>query len=102
MADIVTQDGTFITDRIRTVKGKLRQSNLTFPIQLRPSNDDIDQWQYLMDSISDKGMLHVPLGEWIRSPDQKFSYVINESKRLIYKRKNYGWVVFGKKQSNSR
>ncbi len=102
MADIVTQDGTFIPDRIRTVRGKLRQSNLTFPIQLRPSNHDIDQWQYLMDSISDKGMLHVPLGDWIRSPDQKFSYVINESKQLIYKRKNDGWVVFGKKQSNSR
>ena len=102
VADIVTQDGTFIPDRIRTVRGNMRQSNLLFPIQLRPSNEDIDQWQYLIDSISDQGTLFAPLGKWIRSPDQKFTYMINESKKLIYKRKNKGWIVFGRKQNNSR
>ena len=86
LADITTLDGICIPDNVRSVKGRLRQSKLVFPIQVKPSKADIEQWQYLVDSISSSGRLHVPLGPWIRSSDQLFPYIRNHTNDIVYKK----------------
>ena len=77
MADITNMEGTHIPDDICSVKGRLRQSTLEFPIQKKPGKTDVEQWQFLVDSVSFDSRLHVPLGQWTRSPDQLFPYVKN-------------------------
>ena len=102
VADISTLDGQFIPADIRRVKRKLRDNKLQFPAQSRPSKQDIEQWNYLLDSISDEGHLHVRLGEWNRLPDQIYNYMANTIDNIVYKRLPTGWLVYGNKRTSSR
>ena len=86
VADIVTADGNCIQEKISQVIGKIRDSQLLYLIQKWPRKDNIDQWQYLIHSISEQGKLHIPLGSWGRLPDQKFMHLINDDKTTVYKR----------------
>ena len=102
VADMATLDGKFIPSAIREVKRKIRQNTLQFPIQRKPSEEDIHYWQHFVGSISTNGHLHVPLGSWCRSPDQRFQYLINEQKSVVYKRREFGWEMFGRHNVNTR
>ena len=62
ITDIATIDDKFIPDHIRTVKSPARNSTLQFPLQNRPTKQDIEQWQYFIDSISHKRRLHIEFG----------------------------------------
>lgn len=50
---------------------------------------------------SKKGHLHIPLGQWIQSPDQRFRYVKSIQTKLIYKENRQGWIIYVT-PSNSR
>ncbi len=63
VADMVTLDGKYISVTIRELTSKMRQSMLTFPVQKKPSTEDIGHWKYFVDSISNNGHLLVPL--WV-------------------------------------
>ena len=102
LADLVTLDGTYIPQQIITVTSKLRDNNLLFPIQKKPHRTDIIQWQYFMNSLSENGKLYIPLGKWIRSPDQKFQYVRESMNQTVYKRTHTGWAVFRRQSRRSR
>ena len=101
-ANITSNDGTFIPDQIRTVKVSIRENKISFPAQGKPSKMDKRFWEYFISSISEKGILHLPLKEWTRDPDQYFQYVWDGDNKIVYKRKRQNWQVFGKKQRNSR
>ena len=83
VADIATIDGRFIPDHIRTVKSPIRDSKIQFPIQCRPTKQDIEQWQYFIDSISHNRRLHIQLGKWIRTPDQHYAYMSNSTQTVV-------------------
>ena len=102
VADIATLDGKVIPVTIKEVTRRLRQSNLLFPVQIKPSAEDIKYWEYLVDFISQNGRLHVPLGRWLRSPDQKFRHLINKEKTRVYKKTLSGWTIFGRQAVTSR
>ena len=102
VADITTEEGTYIPKKIRQVKGHLRRSNLLFPVQLRPKKDDIEQWQYLIDLISANGQVFQPLGHWIRHPDQQFPFLMNADRTIVYKRTDKHWQLFGRQTRGSR
>ena len=99
---MVTLDGKFIPREIRKVTRKIRNSKLLFPVQKKPRAEDIEYWQYFVDSISHNRHLHVPLGDWIRSPDQRFQYLINEQRNVVYKKQNVGWEMFGQHNGTTR
>lgn len=80
----------------------LWESTLLYPILRKPNKEDIVQWQYMLNSISALGQLHVPLGYWRRAPDQRFKYLLEQSQLFVYKRGPKGWTVFGRKRDNSR
>ena len=102
ITDIVTLDGKYIPADIRMVKRKLRESALNFPLQLRPNKDDIEQWTYLLGQISSNGHLFTPLGKWLRSPDQIFQYVIAKDRDIIYRKIDSSWMVYVRKNRNSK
>ncbi len=102
LTDIVTADGTYIPKNIVEVTTKLRESNLLFPVQKKPYAEDIEQWQYLISSISLNGHLVTPLGRWLRSPDQVFTYLGDKLQTTVYKRTCNGWKIFRKKSQQSR
>ena len=43
VANLATIDGKYIPDQIKLVKAPLRETNLQFPIQARPSKQDIEK-----------------------------------------------------------
>ncbi len=45
----------------------------------------VAHWAYFVSSISENGHLHLPLGRWIRTPDQFFSHVLAEDGKIIYR-----------------
>ena len=102
LADITSIDGSYILLDAREVKDKRRRSRLHFPVQAKPDKTNIVQWQYLIDSVSTNRKLHVPLGRWIRSPDQFFQYMMNEEGMIVYKRQFRAWQVFGKRNNTTR
>ncbi len=97
-----TLDGTYIPKQIREVQRKLRENSILFPSQQKPSKSDVQQWQYFIDSISVQGRLHVPLGNWIRTPDQHFRYLISVDNKVVYKRNKQKWGVFCSRTPRSR
>ncbi len=102
LADVVTADSTFIPRQIFEVNTKLRQSKLLYPIQKRPYVEDIEQWQFLLNTISSNGHLFTPLGQWIRSPDQFFTYLWDDLQQTVYRQTSTGWIVFRQQSKNSR
>ena len=102
MADIVSFDGLSVPDDVKLVRKPIRETKLQFPLQQRPSKEDIRQWQYLIDSMAANGKLFVPLGSWIRTPDQVFKYMQEATSRVVYKRLSTGWDVYGTKGTRSR
>ncbi len=102
IADIATVDGTYIPVKIRKVRGKIRDNRIDFPIQTRPTRDDIEQWEYLIDLLSHEGVLHRPLGEWVRSPDQDFPLLLNSDRTVVYEKTTQGWHIFGRQSTSSR
>ena len=102
IADIATIDGTYVPLQIREVQDELRENRLLFPCQQKPSKADISQWKYFIDSISENGHLHVLLGQWTRRPDQVFSFMVNDSKDIIYKYTNQWWQVFRRNKATNR
>ena len=102
LADLVTADGKFIPRQVFEVKKKLRESQLLYPVQKRPYAEDIEQWQYLLNSISINGHLLTPLGQWTWSPDQIFSHLAEPVQNTVYKKTSTGWTVFRKQSQRSR
>ncbi len=102
VADLTTLDGKYIPQSIRSVKTKLRDNKLLFPLQSRPSKQDRVQWKFALDLFSQDGHLYVPLGAWTRQPDQIYPYVINEDDTAIYKKVSNGWRVYCKTTPSSR
>lgn len=96
-ADIMTLDGRRIPRKIYAVKGVIRKNNLLFPKQLRPSATDRAYWRYFIESISEEGMVHLPLGQWLRFPDQQFEYMLDAANDTVYKRQGQLWQLFRKK-----
>ena len=102
IADITSLDGTVIPERVRKVQSAIRNSTLLFPLQMKPCTTDINTWQYFVDSISFNGRLHIPLGRWLRTPDQIFPYVVEPQTAVLYKKNEKGWQVFGRMSKRSR
>ena len=102
VTDLTTLDGTYIPDKIRTVRSRLRDNRLDFPIQARPSTEDIKYWQYLIDYISENGHLHTKLGSWKRFPDQHFPYMYSQDTSVVYKFQKTSWEVFGNPSTTRR
>ena len=101
-ADICTIDGRIVPKKIIRVIKALRLNKLSFPHQQRPSEEDRECWKYLVDSISDDGNLHLPLGAWIRPPDQKFDFMADITNNRVYKRQKSFWTVYQKQNLHSR
>ena len=102
ISDISSIDGRYIPRDAREVKKPLRPSKLQFPFQTRPSNTDIALWHYLVESVACNGILHGPLGRWIRTPDQFFPFMISMDRTIVYKRLAPGWQVYGKRDKKHR
>ena len=102
VTDIATIDGRFIPDHIRNVKSPIRDSKIQFPIQCRPSKQDIEQWQYFVDSISHNRRLHIQLGKWVRTPDQHYDYMSNSTQTVVYKRTQQLWKEIGRASCRER
>ena len=102
VTDITTLDGKYIPSIIRNVKKPLRSTKLKFPFQQKPNKVDIEQWSFFIQQISANGHLFTPLGPWVRTPDQKFSHVINTEHTTIYAREKDTWKVFLRKSTQSR
>ena len=102
IADIATVDGTYIPKKIRKVRGKIRDNKIDFPIQKRPVKDDIEQWEFLINLLSIEGVLHRPLGAWLRTPDQHFQYLINADNSVVYKTTLKDWKIFVRQSRGSR
>ena len=102
VADIATVDGKYIPRQIREVTGKLRESKLLFPVQPKPCKEDIAQWAILIQTLSANGHLFVPLGHWIRSPDQKHQYMITDNRQIVYKHNSTDYIVFQRVRLESR
>ena len=102
ITDIATVDGTYIPTKIRKVRGKIRDNNIDFPIQTRPAIEDREQWEFLINLLSIEGVLHTPLGEWIRLPDQHFPYLINGDRTVVYKKIQHEWGIFGRQSTSSK
>ena len=102
LADITTLGGRYIPENIRLVKGPLRRSVLEYPIQQKPSKTDIEQWKFLIDSISYNGLLFTQLGQWIRNGDQIYPFVMNIEATIVYKKVSVGWEVFGRSNNKVR
>ena len=97
ITDITTIDGTYIPIKVREVQSKIRDSRIRFPLQKRPSKEDMRHWNYFIESLSVQGTLHVPLGNWTRDPDQLFAYFYNPMTDILYKRRQHGWAVYGRR-----
>ena len=102
IADLTTINGKFIPLEVRQVKGPLRETKLTFPLQRRPGKEDVRQWEYFINSISVNGHIHLPLGRWTRNPDQVFTYLYYHPTEVIYKQTTGGWTVYGGQRNSKR
>ena len=98
ITDITTIDGTYLPLKVREVQSKIRDSKISFPVQKRPSKEDIRHWNYFIDSLSVQGTLHVQLGNWTRDPDQLFAYFYNPMTDILYKRGTNGWAIYGRRK----
>ena len=105
VAEITTLDGTCIPKKIRKVKSKIRENSIDFPVQTRPSGEDIEQWEYLVTFLAADGVLHTPLGKWIRPPDQHFQYLLNVEETVVYRKENRedrDWQIYRRKSRASK
>ena len=102
LADLTSLDGTYIPEKVRNVTDKLRHNNLLFPIQTKPPQDDVQKWQFFIDSISHNGHVHVPLGAWTRFPDQDFKFMRDDHNKLVFRRRGQSWEIFQKNKVQSR
>ncbi len=102
VADIASIDGTYIPKKIRRVKGTIRGMALDFPEQTRPPSEDIEQWEYFISLIALEGVLHSPLGAWVRSPDQHFKFLINDTATIVYRKTGPNWVSFCRQSNKSK
>ena len=89
LADLTTLDGTYIPEKVRQVTDKLRNNKLLFPIQIKPPMEDVQKWQFFIDLISHNGHVHVPLGDWIRFPDQDFKFMRDAQNNVVFKTEGY-------------
>ena len=55
-----------------------------------------------MDSISIDGIIHTPLGDWLRFPDQQFGYMLEMDTNTVYKRQGQRWQLYRKQKVNHR
>ena len=101
-ADITTLDGQKIPTKVRNVKKAVRPNTLEFPYQVRPPDEDINHWKYFVDMISHNGRLHTPLGDWVRTPDQKFPFMKPQTEDTVYKSFGKRWKCFRKRSAQSR
>ena len=62
IVDLATIDGKYISDQKRQAKAPIRENNIKFPLQARPSKQDVEKWQYFIDSITFNKRLHLELG----------------------------------------
>ena len=49
VANLAMIDGKYIPDQIKPVKAPLRENNVHFPLQARPSKQDVEKWLYFID-----------------------------------------------------
>ena len=99
-SDITSFDGSVLSSTIVQVKEPYRQSRLNYPLQKRPSKEARGHWKYFIKFISDsRHKLHTKLGDWIRSPDQKFPYVMGTTNNILYKGSGTTWKVYHRYQN---
>lgn len=102
ITDITNIEGNYIPTKVREVQYKLRENGIKFPHQQRPTKEDIRHWGYFIQSISANGKLHLPLGDWVRDPDQLFTYFYHPHTGIIYRKKLTGWAVYGRRNKSTR
>ena len=92
----------YIPLQIWQVQHRLRDNTLLFPVQTRPSKQDKDHWKFLINLISQEGLLYVPLGDWERRQDQIYPFVLTKKENIIYKKIQEGWRAYVKAKPSSR
>ena len=102
VADITTLDGRYVPSMVRKVQAPLRTQTLIFPFQKRPSKTDRAHWNLFLDVISQNGHLYLPLGAWLRHPDQRSEFMYCKESDAIYKQTGKQWEVFGRQNSGRR